>query len=84
MHLYMSSENPKKPNTHSYGTSETLDRSPNVDELMSLLRDSFQPHYGPGFDSASNRNEYQESSCVGKGRPARKTDILTTSCKSII
>jgi hypothetical protein len=23
---------------------------------------SFQPHYGPGFDSASNRNEYQESS----------------------
>jgi hypothetical protein len=20
----------------------------------------FQPHYGPGFDSASNRNEYQE------------------------
>jgi hypothetical protein len=25
---------------------------------------SFQPHYGPGVDSASNRNEYQESSCV--------------------
>jgi hypothetical protein len=23
---------------------------------------SFQPHYGPGVDSASNRNEYQESS----------------------
>jgi len=21
---------------------------------------SFQSHYGPGFDSASNRNEYQE------------------------
>ena len=21
---------------------------------------SFRPHYGPGFDSASNRNEYQE------------------------
>jgi hypothetical protein len=21
---------------------------------------SFQPHYGPGVDSASNRNEYQE------------------------
>ena len=21
---------------------------------------SFQLHYGPGFDSASNRNEYQE------------------------
>jgi hypothetical protein len=24
--------------------------------------ESFQPHYGPGVDSASNRNEYQESS----------------------
>jgi hypothetical protein len=23
---------------------------------------TFQPHYGPGVDSASNRNEYQESS----------------------
>jgi len=21
---------------------------------------SFRPHYGPGIDSASNRNEYQE------------------------
>jgi len=33
---------------------------------------SFRPHYGPGVDSASNRNEYQEyflgskgSRCVG-------------------
>jgi hypothetical protein len=23
---------------------------------------SFQPHYGPGVDTASDRNEYQESS----------------------
>jgi hypothetical protein len=36
------------------------------------LTQSFQPHYGPGVDSASNRNEYQEyflgrkgSQCVG-------------------
>jgi hypothetical protein len=28
---------------------------------------SFQPHYGPGVDSASNRNEYQESSWELKG-----------------
>jgi hypothetical protein len=28
---------------------------------------SFQPHYGPGVDSASNRNEYQESSWGGGG-----------------
>ena len=24
------------------------------------LTKSFRPHYGPGVDSASNRNEYQE------------------------
>ena len=24
------------------------------------IRISFRPHYGPGVDSASNRNEYQE------------------------
>ena len=24
------------------------------------LAQSFRPHYGPGVDSASNRNEYQE------------------------
>jgi hypothetical protein len=24
--------------------------------------DFFQPHYGPGVDSAFNKNEYQESS----------------------
>jgi len=24
------------------------------------LAESFQSHYGPGVDSASNRNEYQE------------------------
>jgi len=26
----------------------------------SSLTYSFRPHYGPGVDSASNRNEYQE------------------------
>jgi hypothetical protein len=24
------------------------------------LTQSFRPHYGPGFDSASNRNKYQQ------------------------
>jgi hypothetical protein len=28
---------------------------------------SFQQHYGPGVDSASNRNEYQEPSLGVKG-----------------
>jgi hypothetical protein len=26
-----------------------------------FLKQSFLPHYGPGVDSASNRNEYQEN-----------------------
>ena len=30
-----------------------------VIEIFSLTQ-SFRPHYGPGVDSASNRNEYQE------------------------
>jgi hypothetical protein len=33
----------------------------------------FQPHYGPRVDSASNRNEYQESSW-GKGRLELEAD----------
>ena len=29
--------------------------------LLEIFIDkSFRPHYGPGVDSASNRNEYQE------------------------
>jgi hypothetical protein len=31
------------------------------------LTESFRPHYVPGFDSASNRNEYQEYLLGGKG-----------------
>jgi len=31
------------------------------------LTQSFQPHCGPGVDSASNRNEYQEYFLGGKG-----------------
>jgi len=31
------------------------------------LTSSFRPHYGPGVDSASNRNEYQEYHLVVKG-----------------
>jgi hypothetical protein len=34
---------------------------------MRWIFSSFQPHYGPGVDSASNRNEYQEPSWVVKG-----------------
>jgi hypothetical protein len=37
---------------------------------------SFQPHYGPGVDSASNRNEYQEPSWdIKSGRRVRLTTL---------
>jgi hypothetical protein len=32
-----------------------------------VIFQSFQPHYSPGVDSASNRNDYQEYFLVGKG-----------------
>jgi hypothetical protein len=38
---------------------------------------SFQPHHGPGVDSAFNRNEYQEPSLgVKSGRRVRLTTLL--------
>jgi hypothetical protein len=45
-----------------------------------------KPHYGPGVDSASNRNEYQEESSLGikLGRPALKADNLTAICEPIV
>jgi hypothetical protein len=37
---------------------------------------NFQPHYGPGVDSDSNRNEYQEFSCgVKRDRRVRLGDL---------
>ena len=39
---------------------------------------SFRPHYGPGIDSTSNTNEYQEYFLGGKRRPVHMADNLTT------
>jgi hypothetical protein len=41
---------------------------------------SFQPHYGPGVDAASNRNEYQELSW----RPVQKAENLTAICEPTV
>jgi hypothetical protein len=59
-----------------YATSRKVAGS-SPDEIIGFFQfaESFQPHYGPGVDAASNRNEYQESSWGGeggKGRPARE------------
>ena len=40
------------------------------------MAQSFWPQYGPGVDSASNGNEYQEY-FLGQRRPARGADNLT-------
>jgi len=47
--------------------SEALRYTPEVRGWKFSLTLSFRPHYGPGVDSASNRNEYQEYFLVGKG-----------------
>jgi hypothetical protein len=40
------------------------------------LTKSFQPHYDPGVDSSSNRNEYQKDSWGTKGgRRVRLTNL---------
>ena len=40
---------------------------------------SFRLHYGPGVDSASNRNEYQEYFVEVKGGQCVRLTILPTS-----
>jgi hypothetical protein len=44
--------------------------------IIKLITQSFQPHYGPGVDSASSRNEYQEySGGVKDGRRVKLTTL---------
>ena len=40
----------------------------------------FRPHYGPGVDSTSNRNEYQEYFLGGKGGRCVGLTTLLPSC----
>ena len=41
---------------------------------------SFRPHYGPGVDSACNKNEYQEYFLGGKGGRCVGVTTLPPSC----
>ena len=43
-----------------YKSEVSLDRSQMVSVEYFIDIKSFRPHYDPGVDSASNRNEYQE------------------------
>ena len=45
---------------------------------------SFRSHYGPGVDSASNRNEYQEHFLGGKGGRCVRLTTLPPSCAVIM
>jgi len=45
---------------------------------------SFRSHYGPGVDSASNRNEYQEYFLGGKGGRCVRLTNLPTSCAVVM
>jgi len=47
---------------------------------ISIDTKSFRSHYGPGVDSASNRNEYREYFLGGKGGQCLGMTTLLTSC----
>ena len=44
------------------------------------MNESFRPHYGPGVDSASNRNEYREYFLEGNGGRCVGLTTLPPSC----
>jgi hypothetical protein len=48
-----------------------------LDAVEFCLIYQIQPHYGPVVDSASNRNEYQESSWGGKRTADRRIKLIT-------
>ena len=48
------------------------------------LTQSFRPHYGPGVDSASNRNQYQTYFLGGKGDRCLGLSTLPSSCTQCV
>ena len=50
------------------------------DSVIGIFPWHNRPHYGPGVDSASNRNEYQEYFLRGKGGRCVGLTILPPSC----
>jgi hypothetical protein len=61
----MNKTNTKTHLADSYKTvDKTEGRGSNLNDAIAFFQftQTIQPHYVPGFDSASNRNEYEESS----------------------
>jgi len=55
------------------------------DGVIGIFRwQSFRPHYSPGVDSASNRNEYQECFLGGKGGRCVGLTTLPPSCSDCL
>ena len=76
------SENKHK--LHAYSIGRSLVRSQLVSLEFFIDIKSFRSHYGPGVDSASNRNEYQEHFLRGKcGRCVRLTTFSLT-CAAVM
>jgi len=48
------------------------------------MTQSFRSHYGPGVDSASNRNEYQVYILGGKGCRCVRLTTLPPSCAVVM
>ena len=62
----------------------SLVRSQLVSVDFSIDIKSFRSHYGPGVDSASNRNEYQEYFLGGKGGRCVRLTTLPPSCAAVM
>jgi hypothetical protein len=74
---------PAAPEPRYSGTSLFLRHILCVEIVLLWLLDLVRLGHVPRVDSASNRNEYQESSW-DKGRPARKADNLAVMCEPIV
>jgi hypothetical protein len=44
--------------------------------VLIVFTQTFQPYYGPGIDSASNRNEYKKIFVAGNKGQAHKAETL--------
>jgi len=61
-----------------YATSRKVAGS--IPDYCIFLMTYFRPQYGPGFDSATNRNEYQDYFLGSKGSQCVGLKILLPSC----